>query len=58
MKFKFKNGWRSPSKQWDKIEIVLRLSYFTLFALKYDRSSDKLSIAICNFIWKKEAKKV
>jgi hypothetical protein len=46
---KIKNSWRSPNKQWDKIQINVRLGAVTIFNLDIDWSSKKFSLSIMNF---------
>ena len=33
---KFRNNWKSPTKQWDKLIIKLRLSSLDLFSIEID----------------------
>jgi hypothetical protein len=44
-----KNSWRSKSKQWDKIQINVRISAITIFNLDIDFSTKKFSLSIMNF---------
>jgi len=48
MKMKLINGWKSRSKQWDKIEVKVRISFLTLFELNVDVTARKLSITLLN----------
>lgn len=45
----FKNSWRSKLKQWDKIQISVRLGIVTFFNLDLDWSEKKFSISVMNF---------
>lgn len=45
---KFKNGWASHNKQWDKINIKLRISFLTLLGLHLDWSSKTYSFTLLN----------
>jgi len=45
---KFKNSW-SKRKQWDKIQINVRLGAVTVFDLNIDWGSKKFSLSIMNF---------
>jgi len=46
---KFKNGWSSLRKQWDKAELKVRISALTIFELNIDISQRNLKIMILNF---------
>ena len=46
---KFKNSWKSKSKQWDKLQINVRLGVVTVFNLDLDWSRRKFSLSILNF---------
>lgn len=46
---KLKNSWKSSTKQWDKIQINVRLGAVTIFNLDIDWSSKKFSLSIMNF---------
>lgn len=46
---KFKNSWKSKSKQWDKLQINVRLGAVTVFNLDLDWSKRKFSLSILNF---------
>lgn len=43
------NSWKSSTKQWDKIQINVRLGAVTIFNLDTDWSSKKFSLSIMNF---------
>jgi hypothetical protein len=45
---KFKNSW-SKRKQWDKIQINVRIGAITVFNLDIDWSNNKFSLSIMNF---------
>ena len=46
---KFKNSWRSKFKQWDKIQINVRIGAVTVFYLDADWSARRFSLALMNF---------
>jgi hypothetical protein len=46
---RLKNSWRSKSKQWDKIQINIRLGAVTVFNLDLDWSRRKFSLSVMNF---------
>jgi len=48
MRLGFVNGWNSR-KQWDKVEVELRISMLTLLELRYDHSSKWFKLTICNW---------
>ena len=45
---KFINGWEAPTKQWDKVDITLRISLLTIFSLKLDKSDKKWEVRLFN----------
>ena len=45
---KFINEWKSPLKQWDKINIVARLGKITLLAINCDFSQKYLKLTLLN----------
>ncbi len=47
MRLGFVNGW-SSRKQWDKVEVKVRISALTLFEIKCDRSSQWLKLTLLN----------
>jgi len=49
MKVKFINSWKSKIKQSDKLEILVRTSKVTLFALVGDWSKREVYITLLNF---------
>jgi|APSaa5957512576_1039674.scaffolds.fasta_scaffold75234_1 hypothetical protein len=49
---KFVNGWNAFNKQYDKIDITLRVSFLTIFSLKIDVSDDTVSFTLFNFAFK------
>lgn len=53
----FINGWKSKVKQFDKIDIKLRLSFLTIFNLSYDYSKKSFEFTILNFTWRKKVEK-
>jgi hypothetical protein len=46
---RFKNSWMSPTKQWDRFEIKLRLGYFTIFDFSLDISGKNGHVTLINF---------
>ena len=46
---KFKNSWKSNTKQWDKLQINIRLGAVTVFNLDIDWSKRKFSLSVMNF---------
>jgi len=46
---KFRNGWKSYNKQWDKIMIRLRLSFIDLLCIEIDISRKFYLFTILNF---------
>lgn len=46
---KFKNGWLARTKQLDKVEIKLRISFVTFFELSLDWSKRAASLTLLNF---------
>lgn len=48
-KMKFINSWSSKIKQFDKINILIRISILTIFQLYFDISNKKYEIKIFNF---------
>jgi hypothetical protein len=46
---KFKNSWKSNAKQWDKIQINVRIGAVTVFNLDIDWSAKKFSLSLMNF---------
>ena len=49
---KFRNGWNTYTKQWDKLIIRLRISSLDIFALEVDLSRDFYLITILNLTLK------
>lgn len=46
---KFKHSWGSKFKQWDKIQINIRIGAVTVFYLDLDWSARRFSLALMNF---------
>ena len=46
---KFRNNWKSPNKQWDKLIVKFRLSSFDLFSVEIDVSREFYSLTLFNF---------
>jgi hypothetical protein len=51
MKVKFINSWLSKAKQYDKINITLRISSVTVLRIDGDWSRKELDITLFNFKW-------
>jgi hypothetical protein len=49
---KFRNGWDTYSKQWDKLNIKLRISFIDILAIEVDVSRDFYLITILNLTLK------
>lgn len=49
---KFRNSWISSAKQWDKLNIKLRISFIDVFALEIDISRDFYLITLFNLTLK------
>jgi len=49
---KFRNGWNTYSKQWDKLNIKLRISFIDILAIEVDVSRDFYLITILNLTLK------
>lgn len=45
---KFRNSWKSATKQWDKISIRFRLSSIDVFTLEIDISREFYMLTILN----------
>jgi hypothetical protein len=45
---KFRNSWKSATKQWDKISIRFRLSSVDVFTLEIDISREFYMLTILN----------
>ena len=46
---KFRNNWKIHNKQWDKLQLKLRLGKIDVFTLEADISSKFYMITILNF---------
>ena len=46
---KFRNSWKSATKQWDKISIRFRLSSVDVFTLEIDISREFYMLTILNW---------
>jgi len=46
---KFRNNWKSSTKQWDKLILKLRLSSLDLFSVEIDVTRVFYSLTILNF---------
>jgi hypothetical protein len=46
---KFRNNWKDPKKQWDKLMIRLRVSSLDLFTLELDYSREFYLLTVLNF---------
>jgi hypothetical protein len=49
---KFRNGWNTYSKQWDKLNIKLRISFIDILAIEVDVSRDFYLVTILNLTLK------
>ena len=49
---KFRNGWNTCSKQWDKLNIKLRISFIDILAIEVDVSRDFYLFTILNLTLK------
>jgi hypothetical protein len=49
---KFRNGWKSYVRQWDKLRISLRISYFDILTIEADISREFYLFTIMNFTFK------
>jgi hypothetical protein len=49
---KFRNSWKSVTKQWDKLMIRIRISSLDIFTLEVDLSRDFYLITILNLTLK------
>jgi hypothetical protein len=49
---KFRNGWNTYSKQWDKLNIKLRISFIDILAIEVDVSRDFYLFTILNLTLK------
>lgn len=49
---KFRNSWKSSTRQWDKVMIRLRVSSLDIFSLEIDKSRDFYLLTILNFTLK------
>jgi hypothetical protein len=45
---KFRNSWISSAKQWDKLNIKLRISFIDILAIEVDMSRDFYLLTILN----------
>jgi hypothetical protein len=46
---KIRNGWNTYTKQWDKLNIKLRISFIDILAIEVDISRDFYLFTILNF---------
>lgn len=49
MKFNFINGWSSKTKQWDRVNINVRISKLTILKLFFDVKNKEFELMILNF---------
>jgi hypothetical protein len=49
---KFRNSWRSATKQWDKLMIRLRISSLDILTVEIDISRDFYLLTVMNFTFK------
>ena len=46
---KFRNSWKSPNKQWDKIAIRCRLGKLDIITIEIDISREFYMLTLLNF---------
>jgi hypothetical protein len=46
---KFRNGWKSHAKQWDKYALKLRISKLDIIAIEIDISREFYMLTLLNF---------
>ena len=46
---KFRNNWRIHNKQWDKLQLKLRLGKIDVCTIEVDISREFYMFTICNF---------
>ncbi len=46
---KFRNGWKAPNKQWDKLIIKIRISSLDIFGIEVDLSRKFYLLTILNY---------
>jgi hypothetical protein len=46
---KIRNGWNTYTKQWDKLNIKLRISFIDILAIEVDISRDFYLLTVLNF---------
>lgn len=46
---KFRNGWNTYTKQWDKLTIKVRLSFIDILSIEIDVSRDFYLLTVLNF---------
>ena len=46
---KFRNIWKSPNKQWDKLILKVRISSVDLFSIEVDMTRDFYCLTLLNF---------
>lgn len=49
---KFRNGWNTYTKQWDKLNIKLRISFIDILAIEVDISRDFYLLTVLNLTFK------
>jgi hypothetical protein len=49
---KFRNGWKTHVRQWDKLRISLRISYFDILTIEADISREFYLFTIMNLTFK------
>jgi len=49
---KFRNNWNVPHKQWDKIQIRLRVGKIDFLTVEVDISREFYSLTLLNFTFK------
>jgi hypothetical protein len=46
---KFRNNWKSLTKQWDKFIIKLRISSIDIFSIEIDKTREFYCLTLLNF---------
>ena len=49
---KFRNGWKSQARQWDKLRISIRISYVDILTIEVDITREFYLFTILNFTFK------
>jgi hypothetical protein len=46
---KFRNNWKAPNKQWDKLILKFRISSLDLFSIEIDATREFYCLTLFNF---------